>query len=329
MIRHPHWRPAALTVALFTALFTSSGCFFGGGTDSVIDTFEPAKVDDAEDAEKLAGLSAPNLYFTGMSPLFFVELAASLPEKDPNCPVVEEDGDTTTYSGECTTQSGTEVFGRATVVKTGEFGIDSGSLSGSVPIGTFTYEGFGYRASQSCDDGSKKEVELRFDGRLESKETGSGAYAFAIDLLGKGDLLDSKTCTLTPDGTLALVYSGTFSGEKPNGEGQYQKTTWNGSGRLGQTDLGRASATTHDEVVDATVCGYEALSGSTQISAAKEVLVTYDGESDCSMDATVKWSLDGAEQGELKGVSCATGGGSASAAALLFVLAGLRIRRRR
>ena len=234
-----------------------------------------------------------------------------------------------TLEGGCTTAAGATIYGKATQTRRGTFSFTSGAASGTVDLGEVVYEDFGLEAEQSCKDGTKKTVTMKASGTMNSRETGTDSYAFEIDLVVKGDLLDEEACTITPDGTLAIAYAGTFTGAKPDAEGRYQKTTWNGSGRMGQTDFGRASAITTDEVYDATVCDREAISGTTRIQAAKEVVITYDGETDCSPDATVTWSLDGADQGTLTGVSCSSGSGRGAPFSLLLVTGLALLGRRR
>ncbi len=306
-------------VLLPAALATLGGCFLAGGSDSVINQFEPASVDGPEDVKKLAQMSAPNMFVQGMLPLLLVETARGLGNPDTDCPKKTEEGNTVTIEGGCTTASGAKIYGKATQTREGKFSFTSGAASGSIDLGEVVYQDFGLEADQTCDDGTKKKVTMKANGTMKSRQTGTDAYAFDIDIVVKGDLLDEETCTVTPDGTLAIVYSGTFTGENPDAEGRYQKTTWNGSGRMGSTDLGRASATTTDEVYDVTVCEREAASGTTRIQAAKEVVITYDGATDCSPDATVTWSLDGAEQGTLTGVGCTSGSGRAAPLSLLLV----------
>mgnify|MGYP001270728821 CR=1 FL=1 len=59
------------------------------------------------------------------------------------------------------------------------------------------------------------------------------------------------------------------------------------------------------------------------------MVVTYDGESDCDEASTVQWSLNGEDQGEMEGVSCSTGTQPKNALAILGLLLGLILIRRR
>lgn len=62
------------------------------------------------------------------------------------------------------------------------------------------------------------------------------------------------------------------------------------------------------------MCTDEALSGTTTINAGSHTIdVSYDGQTDCDTTHTVRWTFDGADQGELAGSSCSAGGGSSGA----------------
>jgi len=99
--------------------------------------------------------------------------------------------------------------------------------------------------------------------------------------------------------TLAFAYSGSQREESG-------RETWNGEGRVGSAADGVYRGTTEAEVRDQSVCGHEAISGKTTVSVANGVAVfRYDGETDCDDESTVTWTLDGVDQGEISGVSCA------------------------
>jgi hypothetical protein len=114
-----------------------------------------------------------------------------------------------------------------------------------------------------------------------------------------------------PATSIAYAYSGSFKGADTS-------RTWNGSGKAGTSALGGASVSTKDEVISSSVCGHEAASGTTTVTAGStSMVITYDGATKCDTDSRVKWSLDGADQGELVGVQCGVAPGGELAALAL------------
>jgi MYXO-CTERM domain-containing protein len=107
-------------------------------------------------------------------------------------------------------------------------------------------------------------------------------------------------------------------------------TIYNSSGRVAVSDAtkeGVADIRTDDEQTNGDWCGTEAWSGSTTVEGQQTLVITYDGQTDCDPESTVTWSVDGADQGELTGVSCATTPATGLAGLLVGLLAALRRRR--
>jgi len=78
------------------------------------------------------------------------------------------------------------------------------------------------------------------------------------------------------------------------------------------------------------VCAGQGASGTTKLTSnGHEVVIAYDGATDCDADAAAHWSRDGEDMGVIKGISCSTGGGAGFGligVALAFVLRRRRVR---
>ena len=94
--------------------------------------------------------------------------------------------------------------------------------------------------------------------------------------------------------------------------GESDKNTWNHLGHAGIRSggvEGHMDVETTDEVTFDQICTTEALSGSTRFTTSTQTAaVHYDGETDCDVESTVTWTLDGVGQGEITGISCASTG---------------------
>lgn len=282
-------------IALLGAL-ALSGC-----KPSPTSQFEEADLTRADVVHDLANtISAPKAYTVA------VVLAAAL-DPEATCPAASPgpDAETTIYTGGCTDESGHTWFGQATVRVEGE------------QVGVITYEDFGSEGPQTCTSGGTVTSRSSFDGTVTLVQDGS----YTIDVTGEGDDVDLDACTATR-AEVVLTY-----------EGQRVDTSdtvsvWSGHGEVGNSTLGRAEAETVDEVVDEDGCETEAQSGATTLTTKDHtVVITYDGATDCDPESTVTWTLDGADQGELLDVSCATPGAAFGAWAWIAGVAALRRRR--
>ncbi len=284
----------------------------GGPGSQQLGSYPPAKIQTADDAKTWARMSAPNMYSAGYLPYSLAVLSTQF--SDAGCPTRTDDGTTIRVSGGCTaagnTWSGAVVYERARV---------NGELS-DAGFGSYRYESFAIEGNTTCDGGTGVS-KTTYDGTLSLTGT-SDAREFKLDVRMANGGIASGVCA-APAQSAAYAYSGTANG--PN-----ERTTWNGSGRAGSTTIGVADVSTKDEVISSAECGSEAASGATTVTAGStKLVITYDGATKCDTTSTVKWSLNGVDQGELTGVSCAAApGGELASLALLGVALASWLRRR-
>ncbi|MFZ5468285.1 MAG: hypothetical protein ACOZIN_02510 [Myxococcota bacterium] len=290
------------------------GC--GGSTAApLLDSYQPATVETEAQAKTWASVSAPMVYVQASMPLASIGLATQLPADasssfDPDCPKRTQSGNTLTVEGGCTDKNGVKWFGKA---------VQNSEAAGST-TGRFTYQDFGMERSETCQ-GNTVTSKATFNGVLDVSGT-QQETRFDVDTKAEGTDLDESTCAVK---TLSAAwdYQGTIQRDG-------NATTWNGSGRMGSSELGVVSAETKDEVLNPSTCANEASSGTTTIKAGSNIVViTYDGATKCDDNSTAKWSLNGADKGELTGVACSAASGPATVGASLMVLAALALVRRR
>jgi MYXO-CTERM domain-containing protein len=287
-----------------------------------LDSFQKGSLANAEDAKRWALMgSAPNVYFASMAPsLLSMDLEGG--EKDASCPVETEQGLTTKTVGNCTDKHGVEWLGSMEEVA---------SLTGI----TTTYSGFGTVKTITCE-GKTAKARTVFTGTVVMTANGTSAetasQGFNTNFVSETVAVDSDTCEETSL-TAAIEYKGTLTGTPSTGSSESSgPSKWSGSGRIGNSKVGVISAETQDEVMDSKTCGTEAASGKTTLSSdGHRVEITYDGATDCADTSTVLWSLDGAAQGKLEGITCSAANGPTAAfwGVALFGAMGLLRRRAR
>lgn len=291
------------------------GC--GGPAAEALNKYKAASLASETDVKLWAArASAPNIYASANVAVALVGLLGGSNGQDPNCPVVAKDGNTTRITGGCTDTNGVEWFGSIEQVSEGE---DTGNA-------LITYDGFGYQKAITGCEASGGKLKLIFQGT--SKVTGSKSKKdFEVDIRLDASGQSEGSCTPS-SATSAWEYKGTIDGADTDfGEG---KQTWNGSGRMGDSQSGVVEVETKAEVVDGSVCNSEAASGSTTIkSGGHTAVIQYDGATDCDEASTVQWSLDGKATGEMEGVRCSAASGPAFSAWSLALLGALGLMRRR
>jgi MYXO-CTERM domain-containing protein len=283
-----------------------AGCD-GGLAAGIIGPLDPAPIDPEEPP---TGFSAPQIFV-------IANLAGSVVQvdgMDPVCPMVTRSSGQTILEGGCTDEDGDMWFGRAVLPPS------EGGTTGPTN-GTSTYDGFGSDSLAGCEDQPEARRRQTFDGTVVV--TGDlTSIEYDVDLVVTIEGLDSD-CT-SDDGTLGIDYQGSAAIGDDTSE-------WNGSGSIGSTAFGRYDIETEGEVLDEAICEDEAISGTTTITGADVAVITYDGATDCDMESTVTWTLNGEDQGEITGVSCSASQGSnrGSWIALALAAIGLALRRRR
>jgi MYXO-CTERM domain-containing protein len=235
--------------------------------------------------------SALGVFAIGYEPLGFADGAHRF--QDPACPVTSDDGTTVTIQGGCADNKGTTWAGTATLVRDGS-------------ARRITFDGYGNDAFLGME---------RTSGRFDVIATDGGTHMFDVDVRRSGGIETS------------IRYTGTVKG------GYQGRTVWNGSGRIVRDGItinsGGVDAVTVDQVRDDVVCAGQGASGTTKLTSdGHEVIIAYDGATDCDPDAAARWTRDGADRGTIKGISCSTGG-SAGFGAIGFALAFALRRRRR
>ena len=218
---------------------------------------------------------------------------------DPNCPSSEDDGTTLTFTGDCTDDQGAAWVGEASVER---------GAGGDM---TLTLNGFG------THDGDTIDVK---NGDAEIRRVDAENHDFEVRLVHARDVTET------------IEYTGHVRGD-------YERSVWSGSGTVTReglaAPLGTIEATTTDEVVDASICSGQPVSGNTVLEneAGESVTVTYDGSVECDDDQAASFSLNGEPQGKITGIACSMGRASGSDGlfallALCFASGGLRLRRR-
>lgn len=276
-------------------------------------TYPPATLaDDAATAKKWAAASAPQLFMLAFTPVAVADATLQIGEE--TCPTKTVNGDTTTYTGGCTTSNGQPWTGTAT--QTG------------APMGMIEYVDFGGAGTDTCNE-TEYPSTFEYNGTITPSATEPGALAIKLtaEVTGPDDGNDCAPRT----GTFQIDYTLTYrpGTHDADNDGSPDDTYWSGSGKFGNSIDGAVDATTTEERLEEELCDNEALSGATVISSdGHTITITYDGETDCDAESTVRWSYDGADRGEITGVSCSAGGSSGSAL-VLFAIAFVAVRRRR
>jgi hypothetical protein len=287
----------ALLIA--TAVTLTTAC--GGPGAQAVGGYPAAKIATAADALSWATASAPWMYALSTDTAF---------ETDAGCPKLSTVDGVLHAEGGCTDGRGVKWLGSASWPVP----------SGDVRVGRYSYDHFGSERPTTCDDGG---VSATMTQTLNGSTTTSGnkaALNFDTDLAIESTELDPQTCANSKV-TLALVYSGlvTTSGNA---------ATYDGHGTVGSSKLGRATVQTTSELIDSAVCAHEAASGNTTVTSGSTTMrIDYDGATKCDSNSTVKWSLNGVDQGELTGVSCSAAPGAWIEGAGLGMLVLLRRRR--
>ncbi len=296
------------------------GCGSDGG-GNMLDDLDPASLSaDPVVAKSWIELSsAPMALYFGEMPTGLANLYA---EATTPCPTETVTGDVTTYQGGCTDGDEHEWLGTATL---------TGSPSSDFFYGdSIVYDGFQVPASLDCG-AAEYDVSLVFNGSITIEQASDGGGTFDIDLTYEGDMPDPANSCQPRHAVFALTYQGSVrpGAMDHDGDGHFDDWHWNGTGKLGSAVTGAVTLTTTDEYLNHEVCEDEALSGTTTIAAGSHTIaVAYDGQSDCDAIGTVTWSFDGADQGELEGISC-DAGGRPGGALILLALIGLVRRRAR
>jgi hypothetical protein len=258
----------------------------GAGGGGLLDDYPPALL-TAASVKPLTAASAALAFTHGA----LVRLGPQPDPLAPGCPSVTTLGDETVYSGDgCTLADGSTLHGKAviTVIAT--------------DVRSVAYDQYG--VAKQCPDPGNIEVS-RTTGTMTYTRAAPGAGSFVLAIeLGRANCAGERS-------RLAYDYQGSVAGTEtaaweidPNA-----LMIFNGSGRVGLSTVGAADAVTVRQIVDRPSCGPEVTSGTTTLSSLGDTaVITYDGANDCDETSTVRWTLNGADQGELAGVGCALAG---------------------
>jgi hypothetical protein len=280
--------------ALVVLTAFASACT-GSKSDATLAGYPDAPLKDMIDAKQWSQISAPNAYVLGLVPTLLVGVG-SLDGGTSDCPVQMKTDTTLHVSGGCTDAMGRQWLGT----------MDEQQDTPDGGTGHISYAGFGYSEMNACG-GAMLETKVVYDGTVTV--TGAqGNQQFTVDVTSTSSGPD-PSCAMK-SGSTATSYQGTIG----------TNSTWNGSGSTGNSVDGKVHGVTKDEVVDGP-CSSEAQSGTTTVTSGSDtVVITYDGATKCDASSTVKWSLNGADMGELTGVRCSASVGLLTAAAALCLL---------
>jgi len=273
-------------------------------------TFDP---DDPAEIEMLASLSAPRAHAMGSLGILLAAFSnaevCTTPEGggEPvcmptgnGCPEATETSDGFIVDGGgCTSEDGQTWTGR--IIARGFERDADGELSAGSDA-EILYESLTLEGPSECPTVTTTTRAI-IDGGMTMTAGGPGVVDFELDLEIRGS-------GVTEDCVDVGMLSGFYQYQGSRRE-EGTRTIWNGSGRFGNSETGVFEAATDEEVIDSSVCSDEALSGTTTVTAGSDVMViTYDGETDCDETSTATWTYNGADRGEIEGVSCAVSPGS-------------------
>lgn len=304
-----------LGVALLMG-FLATGC-----GDDVSDRFEddprfdPAELNDEEDADEWLTWSAPNvLMFASLTPAFG-ESAGSNGNGDDDCPQVDETDDHVEITGDCTDDDGYTWSGSASMERAigdteigfpgGSLGEDEGGTVFGLPPLAGNYNSLTAKGTEVCPDDDEVETELEssYDGHIDIVELDDNHYSFDIDLEWREVGFEQDTCEVVEEAAV-FVYSGEFEMHQFEGD-RATVHDWTGYGGLGTTIEGWAELETIDQHFDVNSCNTQPMEGSVFArSDGTEMELRYTGADDCDDDASADWYLDGEHQGQLTGKNC-------------------------
>jgi len=263
------------TTGTTTTGTTTTGTTTTGTTTTTNTTPDsPAEIRTEDQVREWATLgSAPSVVMFAVLPYINAMISG-----DKVCPVYVEDDYGTTITGGCTDIAGTEWAGELVISATG-----------------FAYDEFS--STTYSEDGKTLASVTEHNGIYGFNADGSGTIDLVVDIFGFDEL------GMPFEDKITFLYD--LAPTQEDGSTQ----TYNGTGEISTQKRGHIYATTVDEVLDDKGCETEAESGTTTLESGDDtVVLTYDGETDCSEDATVQWSLNGEDQGELTGISCSVNG---------------------
>lgn len=261
------------------------------------DAFADADLTNAAVVQGLSVASAAQLFG-----LHYTPVIDAISVDDPKCPVVTTSTNVTDVTGGCTDTDGVTWFGsaHAEVVDPTNLFVD--------------LVDFGRDVAVACTGGGSVVRSERLTGHFDLP--GKSYDAFALATEGQFTTVDPTACT-----AVTRTFRAEYAGARESGYILFQ-----GEGTYADDVFGRVSAQTVDEVLDGA-CDTEATSGTTTLTSGADVAtIVYDGLTDCDLDSTVTWQLNGEDQGEIRGVACATGGPGGGAMLLALLAATYRRR---
>lgn len=282
-----------------------------------IDSLEPASLELLATKDEFLQTSAASVFTQAMVLLIGVRLSPladqSVTAIEPQCPSIVEEDVKVSIIGGCIDEDDVHWKGRATLIDIDRAIKASSSQTQQDPdangqpfFATVEYSNFGSLEQRTCDVERMDSGSL-LTGRVELDQLASDNTRFSIELIVKQMGFDIEC---QPAHTQAIVYAGSMINHNPGGSPAKlgvpftMSGTWNGSGRIGWSHLGRVEVSTTDERLHHS-CASEPLSGETTLRSGNDVaVISYDGASTCDDPGAASWSLNDEYQGEITGVSC-------------------------
>jgi hypothetical protein len=270
------------------------------------DGLAEADLTDAEAMSLWAQASAPMVFVQALLPSLLVSDQISRWQAAgnagvPDCPVLtgyDENGQATgmetSAEGGCTDHDGTQWLGRT-----------SQYMAGSTVI--LLNERFGTSTPSDVCMGKNDDFTIHSYAVWSFAEDGDSDSMDLLSALNTTTHDPNKSCESVEEGSALKVVLDRSTVELESGG---EETTWSHVGQASFKSADRSGnldIETVDEVTNDTICETEAISGDTFFTtSAHEAVIHYDGGTDCSEESTVTWTLDGADQGELSGISCSS-----------------------
>lgn len=273
--------------------------------NAIKSSLSEANISNTDRIADWASASAPNAFLNVYLPVLLIQSHIANYQAEgntglPACPALtgfDQSGQPTgaewSAEGGCVDHMGTEWTGSYVLTMQDPYTAE------------MVADGFGQRTPSMECSGKVDSYELKQYITMSSQPDGSMSLDILVANVSE-TAMASAGCELVESG---LGFDVELSRQVEQIDGS-EKSTYSHEGEAlfqEYTHQGYLNVETENEVVHDAVCSTEALSGTTTVSNSTDTaVITYDGETDCKEEGTVTWSLNGAQQGEVSGVSCAS-----------------------